>query len=38
MIVTDSTIVGFTMTNGTWGLQMALFVASLFNWFVNPDA
>jgi len=37
MIVTDSTLVGYTMINGTWGLQMALFIASLFNYFVNPD-
>ena len=36
MIVTDSTLVGYTMINGTWGLQMALFIASLFNFFINP--
>ena len=36
MIVTDSTLVGYTMINGTWGLQMALFIASLFNYFLNP--
>ena len=37
MIVTDSTLVGYTMINGTWGLQMALFIASLFNYLINPD-
>jgi dimeric dUTPase (all-alpha-NTP-PPase superfamily) len=37
MIVTDSTLVGYTMINGTWGLQMALFIAALFNYFINPD-
>lgn len=37
MIVTETTLVGYTMINGTWGLQMALFIASLFNYFVNPD-
>ncbi len=37
MIVTDSTLVGYTMINGTWGLQMALLIACLFNYFVNPD-
>jgi hypothetical protein len=37
MIVTDSTLVGYTMINGTWGLQMALFIASLFNYFINPN-
>lgn len=37
MIVTEATLVGFTLINGTWGVQMALFIASLFNFFVNPD-
>lgn len=37
MIVTETTLVGYTMINGTWGLQMALFIASLFNYFINPD-
>lgn len=32
----DTTLVGFTMINGTWGLQLALLVASLFNYFINP--
>ena len=36
MIVLDTTLVGFTMINGTWGLQLALFIASLFNYFINP--
>jgi len=36
MIVTDTTLVGFTMINGTWGLQFSLFIASLFNVIVNP--
>lgn len=36
MIVTDTTLVGYTMINGTWGLQMALFIASLFNYLINP--
>jgi hypothetical protein len=36
MIVTDTTLVGFTMINGTWGLQLALLVASLFNYIMNP--
>ena len=35
MIVTDTTLVGYTMINGTWGLQMALFIASLFNYLIN---
>lgn len=36
MIVTDTTLVGFTMINGTWGVQTALLIASLFNYFINP--
>lgn len=37
MIVTDTTLVGFTMISGTWGVQLALFIASMFNFFVSPD-
>jgi hypothetical protein len=37
MIITESTLVGYTMINGTWGLQMALLVASLFNYLINPN-
>lgn len=37
MIITESTLVGYTMINGTWGLQMALLVASLFNYIINPN-
>lgn len=37
MIVTDTTLVGFTMISGTWGVQLALFIASMFNYFVSPD-
>lgn len=36
MLVTDTTLVGYTMINGTWGLQMALFIASMCNYFINP--
>lgn len=37
MIVTDSTLVGFTMINGSWGLQMGLLVACLFNFIIYPN-
>ena len=37
MIVTDSTLVGYTLINGTWGLQLGLLVASLFNYYVAKD-
>lgn len=36
MIVTDTTLVGFTMINGTWGVQLALFIASIFEYYVSP--
>lgn len=36
MIVTDSTLVGFTMINGTWGMQLGLLVACLTNYFIYP--
>jgi len=31
MLVTQTSLVGYTLINGTWGIQMALLVASLFN-------
>lgn len=37
MIVTETTLVGYTMINGTWGLQMALMIGSLTNYFLSPD-
>lgn len=37
MIVTDSTLVGYTMINGTWGLQFALFMAAVCNYCINPE-
>ena len=36
MIVTDTTLVGYTMINGTWGLQLGLLIASLCSYFINP--
>jgi len=36
MIVTDTTLVGFTMITGTWGLQLGLLIATLFNYFIYP--
>jgi len=37
MIVTDTILVGYTMVSGTWGVQLALLVSSLFNYFVTPN-
>lgn len=37
MIVTDTTLVGYTVINGAWGLQLALLVGVLYNYFVYPD-
>jgi len=37
MIITDSTLTGFTVINGSWGLQLGLFVGSLYNYFLYPS-
>ena len=37
MLVTQSTLVGYTMINGTFSLQFALLVASIYNVIVYPD-
>jgi len=37
MIVTDSSINGYTVINGSWGLQMGLLVGSLYNYFMYPS-
>lgn len=36
MIVTETTFAGFTLINGTWGIQFALLIASLFNVIIHP--
>ena len=36
MLVTQTTIVGYTLINGTWGLQLALLIASLYNALIVP--
>ena len=38
MFVTQSTLVGQNILNGTFGLQLALFVGCLYNVIVYPDA
>ena len=37
MLVTDSTLVGYTLINGTYRLQLALLVGSLYNVIMFPD-
>lgn len=37
MIVTDSTLQGYSVVAGTWGLHMALLVACLFNYIEDPN-
>ncbi len=34
MIVTDTTLSGYTVINGSWGLQMGLLVGSLYNYYI----
>jgi hypothetical protein len=36
MIVTESTLAGYTVINGTWQLQFALFIAQIFNNYYYP--
>jgi hypothetical protein len=37
MLVTQTSLVGYTLINGTWGIQLALLVASLFNLIVYDN-
>jgi hypothetical protein len=37
MIVTLTSLSGYSLLNGTWGIQMALLVASIFNVMVFPN-
>jgi hypothetical protein len=37
MIVTDTTLSGYTVINGSWGLQMGLLVGALYNYFMYPS-
>ena len=37
MLVTQTSLVGYTLINGTWGIQLALLVASIFNLIVYSN-
>ena len=37
MIVTDTTLSGYTVINGSWGLQFGLLVGSMYNYFTYPS-
>jgi hypothetical protein len=37
MLVTQTSLVGYTLINGTWGIQLALLIASLFNVITYDD-
>lgn len=37
MIVLDTTLVGYQVFNGTWQLQMALLLTTIFDAYMNPD-
>lgn len=37
MLVTQTTLVGYTIINGTWSIQFALLIASIFNYQIFPD-
>ena len=38
MIVTDTTLTGYTVINGSWGLQFGLLVGSTYNYLVYPSS
>ena len=37
MLVTQTTLVGYTIINGTWSIQLALLVASIYNYVMFPE-
>jgi hypothetical protein len=38
MIITDTTLVGYTVINGSWQLHLGLLGGNLYNNFVYPDS
>jgi hypothetical protein len=38
MIVTDTTLTGYTVINGSWGLQFGLLVGSTYNYICYPSS
>jgi hypothetical protein len=37
MLVTQSTLVGYTIINGTYSLQLAMLVGCVFNFYTTPS-
>jgi hypothetical protein len=37
MLVTQSTLVGYTIINGTYSLQLAMLVGCVFSYMTTPD-
>ena len=37
MLVTQNTLIGYTILNGTFGLQLAMFITSVYNFYVFND-
>jgi hypothetical protein len=37
MIITDTTLVGYTVINGSWRLQLAMLFGTIYNNFAYPD-
>jgi hypothetical protein len=37
MIVTESTLVGYTVVNGSWGLQLGLMIGAIFNLYFYTE-
>ena len=38
MIVTDTTLTGYTVINGSWGIQFGLLVGATYNYIVYPSS
>jgi hypothetical protein len=38
MIITDTTLVGYSVINGTWSIQLGLLVGSLVNLTMFPNS
>lgn len=37
MLVTQTTLVGYTIINGTFSLQLAMLIGCLYNYFTYPN-
>lgn len=38
MIITDTTLVGYTVINGSWQLHLGLLIGTYYNNYMYPDS